>query len=584
VTDLRQNSDATELRDDWATDDTTEPHEDRVADDHIGRELDAPVLRPNDAAATQTSGAWLAIAGTIAAGVSLGFGELMSGLFERVSSLVVAVGDVIVDETPGSVARVTIDLFGTAQKTMLVWGITMVALLIGALVGRASHKSWLPAAAAFALFGLIGAWAGARVPTTDGGLAWLSALVAAALGLTVFLALRRIDTGVRQRTAGVAETPNDRRRFVGVAGGATAAAAVAAMTGSSLRQRFVVDSAREEAARQLATVTGAVSDSSTPGEPAEIADEDAPGLAVGADGTLDSVDGITPHVVPNDDYYRIDTALRVPQVDPASWSMTIGGMVDNPLTLNYEDLLARDLVEMPVTLSCVSNPIGGGLVGNAVWTGVPLRELLAEAGVQPGAEQLASRSVDGWTCGFPVDVLDDPDRVALVAVAMNGEPLPTSHGFPARLVISGLYGYVSATKWLEEITLTGWDDFDGYWIPRGWSKLGPVKTQSRIDVPTSNSRLDGGVQPIAGIAWAPNTGIAKVEVQIDDEPWVEAELADDLSKHSWRQWLYADWTPTPGQHQIKVRATDDSGYTQTAERTAVAPDGATGYHTINVRL
>lgn len=569
MTDLQHDTESTELDLELSTADVSE--------------TTAPASAAVDPDAAPTgSGGWLAIAGVLGAAVSLGIGELFSGIFERVPSLVVAVGDVIVDKTPGSIARFTIDLFGTAQKTMLVWGITIVALLVGAVIGRASRRSWIPAVLAFVGFGLIGGWAAARVPTSGAGLSWVSALVAAAAGLAILLLFRRVNAAVLERTKGATEIPNDRRRFVGLASGATAVAAVAAMTGSSLRQRFVVDSARDEAAKQLETITGLGS------ETVAAADVPAPATASGslvdANGTLDSVDGITPHVVPNDEYYRIDTALRVPQVNPASWSMTIGGMVDNPLTLTYDDLLARDLVEMPVTLSCVSNPIGGELVGNAVWTGVPLRELLAEAGVQPGAEQLASRSVDGWTCGFPVDVLNDPDRVALVAIAMNGEPLPTSHGFPARLVISGLYGYVSATKWLEEITLTGWDDFDGYWIPRGWSKLGPVKTQSRIDVPTTNSRLDGGVQSIAGIAWAPNTGITKVEIQIDDEPWVEAQLADDLSEHSWRQWLYPDWTPTPGQHQIKVRATDASGYTQTADRTPVAPDGATGYHTINVRL
>lgn len=566
MTDLRQYSETTERLDEVA--------------EAARREADGSPLAAGTPARTPSgSGGWLAIAGVLGAAISLAIGELFSGIFERVPSLIVAVGDVIVDKTPGSIARFTIDLFGTAQKAMLVWGITIVALLVGGLIGRSTRRRWFPAALAFAAFGLFGGWAAARVPTSDGGISWISALIAAATGLATVLFFRRIDVGVLARTGGSTETPNDRRRFVGLASGATALAAVAAMAGSSLRQRFVVDSAREEAAKQLATVTGPTTTAPVDESAARI----SPASPVDANGTLDSVEGITPHVVPNDDYYRIDTALRVPQVNPASWSMTIGGMVDNPITLTYDDLLARNLVEMPVTLSCVSNPVGGGLVGNAVWTGVPLRELLAEAGVQPGAEQLASRSVDGWTCGFPVEVLDDPDRVALVAIAMNGEPLPTSHGFPARLVVSGLYGYVSATKWLEEITLTGWDDFDGYWIPRGWSKLGPVKTQSRIDVPTTNSRLDGGVQPIAGIAWAPNTGITKVEVQIDDEPWVEAQLADDLSEHSWRQWLYADWTPTPGQHQIKVRATDASGYTQTAERTAVAPDGATGYHTINVR-
>lgn len=240
-------------------------------------------------------------------------------------------------------------------------------------------------------------------------------------------------------------------------------------------------------------------------------------------------------------------------------------------------------IEEAVTLSCVSNRVGGDLVGNAVWLGVPLRELLDEAGVQPAATQIVGRSVDNWTGGFPTSHLDDPDVVAMVAVGMNGEPLPVIHGFPARLVIAGLYGYVSATKWVEEIHLTTLEDFNAYWITRGWSKLGPIKTQSRIDVPLPSKRrgLAPGVQPVAGVAWAPGRSISKVEVQIDDGPWHEAELPDELSENAWRQWVY-DWDATPGNHTIAVRATDGEGDTQTSEITPVAPSGATGWHTIRV--
>ncbi|MEZ5341909.1 MAG: molybdopterin-dependent oxidoreductase [Acidimicrobiales bacterium] len=292
--------------------------------------------------------------------------------------------------------------------------------------------------------------------------------------------------------------------------------------------------------------------------------------------------GITPIVVANRDFYRIDTATLVPRVDPADWKLKIRGMVDNELDFTYDELLARANWVVPVTLSCVSNEVGGGLVGNAVWHGVPLTELLDEAGVQSGATQLSSRSVDGWDCGFPTELAYD-GRTAMVAVAMNGEPLPLDHGFPARLVVSGLYGYVSATKWLDTIELTTIEAFNGFWISRGWSKDGPVKTQSRIDTPRNGTAVDPGVaRAIAGVAWAPNTGIQHVEVQIDNGDWVMAELGESLSDDTWVQWKLA-WTPDAGNHTIKVRATDKSGFTQSPDPVYVAPNGAEGWHTISVR-
>ena len=244
-------------------------------------------------------------------------------------------------------------------------------------------------------------------------------------------------------------------------------------------------------------------------------------------------------------------------------------------------MLDLGLVQEQVTLSCVSNSVGGGLVGNAEWVGVPLATVLDQAGVQPGATQIVGRSVDRWTAGFPTEVALD-GRVALVAVQMNGEPLPISHGFPARLVVSGLYGYVSATKWLSDIELTTWESFNGYWIPRGWSKEGPIKTQSRIDVPRRGSVIDPGPTAIAGVAWAPTRAIERVEVQVNEEPWVEADLSRETTINSWRQWMVT-WNATPGRHQVRVRATDGTGTTQTSEISDPAPDGATGWHTIQVR-
>ena len=292
------------------------------------------------------------------------------------------------------------------------------------------------------------------------------------------------------------------------------------------------------------------------------------------------MNGISPIVTPNSDFYRIDTAIVVPSVDVDSWQLSISGMVDRPYSMNFAELVGMGLVETPVTLSCVSNRVGGNLVDNAVWRGVPLADVLNRAGVQRGATQIVGRSVDNWNSGFPTEYAFD-GRQALVAVAMNGEPLPREHGFPVRLVISGLYGYVSATKWLEEIRLTTWEGFDSYWVPRGWAKRGPIKTQSRIDVPRRDSRVRAGQVAVAGVAWAPTRSVERVEVQIDDGPWVRAELSNNMSINSWRQWVYA-WDATPGRHRIRCRATDGTGSTQTSEVRPPAPDGATGWHTIEV--
>jgi DMSO/TMAO reductase YedYZ molybdopterin-dependent catalytic subunit len=294
------------------------------------------------------------------------------------------------------------------------------------------------------------------------------------------------------------------------------------------------------------------------------------------------VSGLSPLITPNHEFYKIDTSLSTPQVDLATWTLRVHGMVERPYEITFADLMEMDLVERYVTLSCVSNEVGGNLVGNAKWLGVPLLEILDRARVQATAEQLVGRSVDGFTVGFPVAAAYD-GRDALVAVGMNDEPLPFDHGFPARLVVAGLYGYVSATKWLSDIELTTWDGFDAYWVPRGWSKEGPIKTQSRIDTPRNRAALSTGARTIAGVAWAPDLGIERVEVQIDEGAWEVAELAATLDKDTWRQWRLA-WSPSPGQHRIRVRATDAAGYTQTEEVSRPAPDGATGWHTIRVTV
>jgi DMSO/TMAO reductase YedYZ molybdopterin-dependent catalytic subunit len=294
------------------------------------------------------------------------------------------------------------------------------------------------------------------------------------------------------------------------------------------------------------------------------------------------VPGLSPFFTPNKDFYRIDTALSVPEIDAKTWSLRIHGMVDTEVQLSYAQLLAMPAVEHDVTLACVSNPVGGDLISNARWTGVPLSDVLALAGVQPGATQLITTSADGWTAGTPTAVVTD-GRAAMLAYGMNGEPLPLAHGFPVRIVVPGLYGYVSATKWLVDIELTTMEA-EGYWIPRGWSKDGPVKTQSRIDVPNGKNPARVGRTPIAGVAWSQHKGIDKVEVSIDDGPWLEARLAGEDVTDTWRQWIYDGWDATPGRHTLRVRATDRSGYVQTGDHADVAPDGATGYHERQVQV
>ncbi|MFF0743603.1 molybdopterin-dependent oxidoreductase [Streptomyces sp. NPDC004111] len=300
------------------------------------------------------------------------------------------------------------------------------------------------------------------------------------------------------------------------------------------------------------------------------------------------VPGLGPLTTPNGDFYRVDTALVVPRVDASRWRLTLHGRgVREPLTFSYDDLLARPLVERDITLTCVSNEIGGPYVGNARWIGVRLADLLREAGVRPPsrggpADQLVATSTDGMTLGSPVETVMD-GRDALLALGMNGEPLPFDHGFPVRMVVPGLYGYVSACKWLRDLELTSFDDFDAYWVRRNWAREAPVKTQSRIDTPRPFASPRAGTVPVAGVAWAQHRGIARVEVRVDGGPWQEARLAAETSRDTWRQWSWP-WRATPGSHTLEVRATDRTGVPQTERRVGTVPDGATGLHSVVVSV
>jgi DMSO/TMAO reductase YedYZ molybdopterin-dependent catalytic subunit len=385
--------------------------------------------------------------------------------------------------------------------------------------------------------------------------------VGALAGIVALVRLIGAVRGANGRAPVPAAAPStapDRRAFLLRSGALAALAVTAGAGGRWLQGRFTAATSRMAlvlpgAARPLAAVP------------------------VGAEL---AVAGLSPLVTPNDRFYRIDTALVVPQVPAETWMLRIHGMVERELEISFDELVARDLVEADVTLTCVSNEVGGQLVGNARWLGVPLAGLLEEAGVAPGADQLVGRSEDGFACGFPVAAATD-GRSALVAVGMNGEPLPLRHGFPARLVVAGLYGYVSATKWLREIELTTFDAFDHYWARRGWAVEAPVKTQCRIDTPRGLASVQPGPVPVAGVAWAQTRGISGVEVQVDDGPWRPAQLGEALSDETWRQWVYR-WDAAPGRHRLRARATDGSGATQPEERVPPVPDGATGWHSISV--
>jgi DMSO/TMAO reductase YedYZ molybdopterin-dependent catalytic subunit len=497
-----------------------------------------------------------AVAGLLAGGLAVTIGMFTAAVTEVVSPID-AVGSEVIDHTPLWLKEQAIEWFGTDDKLALRIGIISILALAAIGVGLlAARRIWW-GIAGIALFGVVGAVAAAGRPAQSGGAAVPSILGALAGAALLY---RLIQPQPDTTEVGTTATPGwDRRRFL-LTGGVTAAGAVVAGgMARGLEDRRVEEIRQSIKAPLPDTVTDAAMQDIPPD--AELYDE-------------------TPYLTPNDEFYRIDTALTFPNVDIDSWSFDIKGMVDRPMKFTYADLLAMPQSEHVVTLCCVSNEVGGDLIGNAVFRGVMLRDLLDQVGVQSDAEQVYSTSLDGWTCGFPVDVAFD-GRDAMVAIGMNGETLPLEHGYPARLVVPGLYGYVSATKWLAEIKLTTWDD-EGYWVPRGWAALGPVKTESRIDVPrTRNVKV--GKQAIAGVAWAQHRGIDKVEVQIDDGPWQEATLAADVSIDTWRQWL-VEWDPTPGTYKLRVRATDKTGETQTEEEVDVAPDGATGYHSIRVTV
>jgi len=494
-------------------------------------------------------------AGVFTVGVATLLAALMTsqGLAGGTPSPLVAVGGAFVDRTPPWLKDFAIATFGTHDKVALIVGMALFLIAVCAVIGIVGARRPTAGMVAFGFFGAIGMLAVATRPHS-GTLDLLPTVIGTAAGLWA------LSTLWQRAAEGAQGNALDRRRFLMGGAGFTLAGIAAATLGQSLGQ----------GARQAAQSRSVI----------RVPKAAKPGVIPGA-AQLD-VKGITPYIMPNADFYRIDTALVVPQLDTAGWSLKVHGMVDQEVTINWAILLSKPMQDSLVTLMCVSNEVGGNLTGNAVWTGWPVRELLKMAGPKAGADMVLSTSSDGWTAGTPLSVLTD-DRNALLAVAMNGQPLPFEHGFPVRMVVPGLYGYVSATKWVTELKVTSFAQDQGYWTPRGWSERGPVKTESRIDVPRSGDRVSAAKVAVAGIAWAQHRGIKAVEVRVDNGPWQLARLADEPSIDSWRQWVLP-WQAATGSHTITVRATDTEGVTQTPTQVPPAPDGATGWHTITVNV
>ena len=516
------------------------------------------------AAVMKTSG----LAGLLTGAVALGVAELTAAVTGPNGAPVIAVGETAINLTPVPVKEFAIAHFGTHDKAALVAGILMLLAAFAALIGVLAVRRLAYGLAALAVFAAVGV---AAAVSQGGGLNVVPTLAGTAVAAaTLVLMVRAIRGAARPETTGPVEVTGlaggpggkglERRRFLIVGAGAAALGVAAGGLGNALLGRFSVASSR--AAVRLPR----------PAVP-------APAVPAGTDLRIP---GLTPFMTSNASFYRVDTDLVLPQVSPETWTLTIDGMVDRPVELTFAELLKMSLTEADITLVCVSNQVGGTYNGNATWLGVPLAGLLRRAGVRAGADQVLSAATDGMTISTPVAAIMD-GRNALLAVGMNGQPLPVAHGFPARMIVPGLYGYVSATKWVTKLTLTTFARQKAYWTQRGYSAQAPVKTESRIDVPKPLSQVKAGRITVAGVAWAPAKGIAKVEVSADNGPWQKATLAASGGIDTWRQWMWG-WDARPGLHNLRVRATDNSGATQTPQRAYPVPNGASGWDSVVVTV
>jgi len=511
-----------------------------------------------------------ALAGLLAAGLTLGVAHLAAAVIDPPASPLAALGDAFIDLTPEWLKEAAIAAFGLNDKLALGVGMVVVVAVLAALTGIVARVRFAAGQAVIVLLGVVAAVAAATRPET-GPLAPIPSLLGAVVGMLALKVLvGRLPAPAQSAEPGSAATPSgaeprtagaSRRAFLQTAVAVGVGAALSAAAGS------IITGARSTAA----AVRNIVLPKAARTAPPVPADAQSP------------VAGVVDVVTANEDFYRIDTAFTVPQVDPDTWELRVHGMVDREIRLTFDELLASDLVESYVTLTCVSNQIGGGLAGNAKWLGLPVREVLAMAGPQAGADMVLSRSADGFTASTPLEALTD-DRNSLLAIAMNGEPLPAAHGSPVRMVVPGLYGYVSATKWVVDLEVTRFADAEAYWTVRGWSERGPIKTASRIEVPAAGSTVPAGPVDVGGTAWAQHTGIVGVEVQVDDGPWEQATLGGEISVDTWRQWSWRWPDASAGRHLLRVRAADAAKGVQTEDKAPVVPDGATGWHEIEVTV
>ena len=507
-----------------------------------------------------------ALAGVVAAAVVLAVAELLGAFFTARATPLFALGSTFIDFTPSWLKDFAVATFGTNDKAALFVGMGLTIAVLACVLGIVAYRKW-----ALGVLGVLfmGAVIVASVVTRAGVgpadaipsvLGTLAGLVALRLLVAPLWGLKAWPEAPADMAP--ADQPGTSRRRFFAAAGVTAAAAGLAATGGRLLGAARSNIAQARDALQLPA-------------PAKAA------AAVPA-GVQSTVPGVPPWLTPNGEFYRIDTALSVPEINVDDWELRVHGLVEEEFSLTFQDLLDADLIESHVTLTCVSNPVGGNLAGNAKWLGLPIREVLKRARPRDGADMVLSTSIDGFSASTPLEVLQD-DRDAMLAIGMNDEPLPLEHGYPVRMVVPGLYGFVSATKWVVDLEVTRFADNKAYWTERGWSERGPIKTMARVDVPRSFAKVPAGKVAVGGTAWAQTRGITKVEVQIDDGGWQQAELSAEASLTTWRQWSF-EWEAAPGPHYIKVRATDGTGEVQTDQRADPVPDGASGWQSVMVSV
>ncbi|TFV98209.1 molybdopterin-dependent oxidoreductase [Leifsonia flava] len=539
--------------------------------------------------------AWSALAGLVSAAAFLASAELVALIFAREGSPILAVGSFVIDIVPRWAKEFAIETFGANDKLFLLLGLAFGVAVAAAVAGVLQFLR--PPLGVIAL-GLAGVLSTAAIVTRAGAtaLAWLPPVVGTIVGsLLLWLLVTKLrswrDDVVASRRDAVSMT--DAAGAGPVASDSPAASGPASATQTTPAQKGPLD--RRSFFRLLGiTAAGAaivgvgarvvnVTTGSIDAVRKALKLPAAQEKVMVPDGADLDIPGISPLYTGNKDFYRVDTALTVPSIDPDTWRLTIDGMVGEKIELSFDDLVGMGLNEYSITLTCVSNEVGGDLLGTAKWLGIPVRDVLEKAAPKSGADMVLSRSIDGFTASTPLASLTDPKLDAILAVGMNGEPLPLEHGFPVRMVVPGLYGYVSATKWLTELKVTTFAKDEAYWTPRGYSAKAPIKFSSRIDTPRLDKAIDAGPVKVAGVAWAQTVGIKQVDVKIDDNDWQAAKLSVPVNVDTWVQW-YVDWEATPGTHYVTVRATDKNGKQQVEERAPIAPDGSSGLQKTLIRV